>query len=195
DYRVSPDTLIGVAVGGGATNWGLSQALGSGRSDAALVGAYGVTHVGPAYLSAALSFSNYWMTTDRVAFAGDSLHAAFNAQNYGPRVEAGYRFGMETGVTPYGAAVAQRFSTPNFRETDPMGAFGLAFNSSSATDIRSELGARFDSLIAGGPNGALILRARAAWAHDWISNPGLGATFEAALLPGALPGAAVGFAV
>ena len=29
----------------------------------------------------------------------------------------------------------------------------------------------------------LILRARVAWAHDWISNPALGAVFQA--LPGA----------
>jgi uncharacterized protein with beta-barrel porin domain len=29
----------------------------------------------------------------------------------------------------------------------------------------------------------LILRARLAWAHDWVSNPALGAVFEA--LPGA----------
>jgi uncharacterized protein with beta-barrel porin domain len=52
----------------------------------------------------------------------------------------------------------------------------------NATDIRSELGARFDdpTLLAGMP---LILRARLAWAHDWVSNPALGAVFES--LPGA----------
>jgi len=31
----------------------------------------------------------------------------------------------------------------------------------------------------------LTLRARVAWAHDWVSNPALTATFQAALLPGA----------
>ena len=29
----------------------------------------------------------------------------------------------------------------------------------------------------------LVLRARAAWAHDWVTNPALGAVFQA--LPGA----------
>ena len=45
-----------------------------------------------------------------------------------------------------------------------------------------ELGARFDQLqmLEGMP---LTLRARAAWAHDWVTNPALGATFES--LPGA----------
>jgi uncharacterized protein with beta-barrel porin domain len=52
----------------------------------------------------------------------------------------------------------------------------------NATDTRTELGARFDDhqMVNGMP---LILRARAAWAHDWVSNPALGAVFEA--LPGA----------
>ena len=51
-----------------------------------------------------------------------------------------------------------------------------------ANDTRSELGARFDDLtfVNAMP---LIWRARLAWAHDWVSNPTLGAVFE--LLPGA----------
>ena len=58
---------------------------------------------------------------------------------------------------------------------------GLAYNAANATDARSELGARFDNLTVwdGMP---LVLRGRLAWAHDWISNPALGAVFQA--LPG-----------
>ena len=49
-------------------------------------------------------------------------------------------------------------------------------------DVRTELGARFDdpTLIFGKP---LILLGRAAWAHDFVGNPALSATFQA--LPGA----------
>jgi uncharacterized protein with beta-barrel porin domain len=52
----------------------------------------------------------------------------------------------------------------------------------NSTDVRSELGARFDNpeVIGGMP---LLLRARVAWAHDWVSNPSLSAAFES--LPGA----------
>jgi uncharacterized protein with beta-barrel porin domain len=48
----------------------------------------------------------------------------------------------------------------------------------TATDIRSELGMRFDNLqiIDHMP---VILRARAAWAHDWVSHSSLTAAFEA----------------
>ena len=52
----------------------------------------------------------------------------------------------------------------------------------NANDTRSELGARFDSLQWLGAM-PLVLRARVAWAHDWITNSALGAVFQA--LPGA----------
>jgi uncharacterized protein with beta-barrel porin domain len=44
-----------------------------------------------------------------------------------------------------------------------------------------ELGSRFDDLTAIN-NLPLILRAKVAWAHDWVSNPTLNASFES--LPG-----------
>ncbi len=86
------------------------------------------------------------------------------------------------GVTPYAALQAQGFHTPSFKESDLSGGgLGLSYTSMNATDVRSELGARFDKpeVVAGMP---LLLRARLAWAHDWVSNPSLGAAFEA--LPG-----------
>jgi len=184
DYHYSRDTIIGFALAGGGTSWGLAQALGGGRSDSFQAGAYGITRNGPAYLAADLAFANHWMTTDRIAFAGDRLTARFSAQSYGGRVEAGYRYAMpEIGVTPYGALQVQSFHAPGYSETDLTGVgFGLSYNAVAATDARSELGARFDdtTLLNGTP---LTLRARAAWAHDWVSNPSLEATFEA--LPGA----------
>jgi autotransporter-associated beta strand protein len=188
DYHYSPDTIFGFALAGGGTNWGLAGGLGDGRSDAFQSGVYAITRSGPAYLAAALSFTNHWMTTDRAAL-GDQLTANFDAQSYGARLETGYRyavlpkFGTPFGVTPYAAVQAQDFHTPSYSETDVSGGgFGLSYAAMNATDIRSELGARFDdpTLLAGMP---LILRARLAWAHDWVSNPALGAVFES--LPGA----------
>ena len=52
-----------------------------------------------------------------------------------------------------------------------------------ATDTRSELGARFDRVLAVYSNAVLALRARVAWAHDWVSDPSLTPLFQA--LPGA----------
>ena len=185
DYRIAPDTVVGVALAGGGTNWSLAQGLGGGKSDAFQAGLYGVTRAGPAYLAAALAYTNHWMSTDRFAFAGDHLTARFNAQSFVARVETGYRFAsFFGGVTPYAAIQAQGFRTPSYSETDVNGGgFALAYNARSATDTRSEFGARFDRVVAFNPTALLALRARLAWAHDSVSDPALAPVFQA--LPGA----------
>jgi uncharacterized protein with beta-barrel porin domain len=185
DYHVSRDTVIGVALAGGETNWGLSEGLGGGRSDATQAGVYGATRNGPAYLAGALAYTWHAAGTDRFAVAGDALSARFNAQSFGGRLEGGYRMGWPVAaVTPYAAVQAQSFSTPSYGETDLSGGgFGLAFAARTATDTRSELGARFEHAMALNPTAALTLRARLAWAHDWVSDPTMAATFET--LPGA----------
>jgi outer membrane autotransporter protein len=185
DYRLTPNTVVGLAFAGGGTDWSLSQGLGGGKSDAFQAGLYGATKYGPAYLAAAFAFANHWMSTDRLAF-GDHLTADFNAQSYGGRLEGGYRFATPfAGVTPYAAIQAQSFHTPSSTETGviPNG-FALTFNDRSATDTRSELGARFDRILALYPNNAVLaFRGRVAWAHDWVSDPTLAAVFQT--LPGA----------
>jgi outer membrane autotransporter protein len=180
DYRLTPDTVAGFALAGGGTRWDLAQGLGSGKSDAFQAGVYGATRWGAAYLAAAFAFANHWMSTDRFAFAGDHLTAQFTAQSYGGRLEGGYRFGtLWGGIAPYAAIQAQSFRTPSYSETDVNGGgFALAYNSRTGTDTRSELGARFDRVLALYTNAVLALRGRVAWAHDWVSDPTLAAVFQ-----------------
>jgi uncharacterized protein with beta-barrel porin domain len=186
DYRLSPNTVVGFALGGGGTNWGLEQGMGSGRSDTLQVGAYGATHQGRAYAAAAIAFANHWMTTNRTAL-GDALSADFSAQSYGVRLETGYRFPvmMSTatlGLAPYAAVQTQSLHTPSYSERDSLAAgLGLSYQAMTANDTRSELGVRVDDLAAfnGMP---LMLRGRLAWAHDWVSNPSANAVFQS--LPG-----------
>jgi uncharacterized protein with beta-barrel porin domain len=185
DYHFSRDAVFGFALAGGGTKWDLAQGLGGGKSDAFQAGVYAATRSGPAYLATSLAFANHWMSTDRFAPFGDHLTASFNAQSIGARVETGYRFGTPAfGFTPYGALQAQSFHTPNYTETDVGGGgFGLTYNARSATDTRSEFGARFDHIAVVDPSAVLTFRGRLAWAHDWVSDPSLAAVFQA--LPGA----------
>ena len=45
------------------------------------------------------------------------------------------------GITPYGAVQFQDFYTPAYSETDVTGGgFGLTYNATNATDVRTELG-------------------------------------------------------
>jgi autotransporter-associated beta strand protein len=186
DYHAAPNTVLGFGLAGGGTNWSLAQGLGGGRSDAFQAGVYSTSYFGPAYLAAAAAFANHWMTTNRIAL-GDQLTANFIGQSFGARFEGGYRYALPIshaliGVTPYAALQAQGFHTPAYSETDLTGGgFGLAYSAMNASDIRSELGARVDDLtmLGGMP---LLLRGRLAWAHDWVTNPGLDAVFQG--LPG-----------
>jgi uncharacterized protein with beta-barrel porin domain len=179
DYRLTPDTVVGLALAGAGTDWSHSQGLGGGKSDAFQAGLYGATKWGPAYLAAAFAFTNHWMSTDRFAVS-DHLTADFNAQSYGGRLEGGYRFATPyAGITPYAAIQAQNFHTPGYTETGLISSgFALAFGSRDATDTRSELGARFDRVVAVYTNAVLALRGRVAWAHDWVSDPTLTPVFQ-----------------
>ena len=47
----------------------------------------------------------------------------------------------------------------------------------NSTDVRTELGSRFDDPMAVGGM-PLILEGRLAWAHDFVGNPALSAAFE-----------------
>jgi outer membrane autotransporter protein len=163
--------------------WGLEQGAGTGHSDAFQAGVYGIKYFGPAYVGGALAFTNNWFTTTRTAL-GDAVTANFQGQSYGTRLEGGYRYAVTPpiGLTPYAALQAQSFHTPAYSETDLTGGgFGLSYNAMTASDTRSELGARFDDLTLWGDM-PLQLRARLAWAHDWVSDPALSAVFQT--LPG-----------
>jgi outer membrane autotransporter protein len=183
DYRLAPDTLVGFSLAGGATSWSLANAFGGGHSDVFLAGFYGARQAGAAYVSGAFSYSNYWMKTDRnVAVAGfDQLHADFNAQNFGGRLEGGYHLPTWMGVrwTPYAAVQLQAFSTPSYSEIAAAGSpqFALAYNSRTATAFRGELGGRTDKTIALGDGSQLNLFGKIAWAHDEFSDPTLNVSF------------------
>jgi T5SS/PEP-CTERM-associated repeat protein/autotransporter-associated beta strand protein len=185
DYRVGPGTTVGFAMAGGGTDWRLTDALGRGRSDAVQAGLYSTTRMGPAYIAAALAYTNHWMSTDRFAFAGNHLTAKFNGQSLGARVEGGWRVGIFSGgVTPYAAGQGQALRTPSYVENDlNNGGFGLAYEARTATALRGELGTRFDQSFAIASGVTLGLYGRLAYAYDWVSDPSLNPVFQA--LPGA----------
>ena len=106
DYKPTPDTMLGFALAGGGTGWGLSQGLGGGRSDVFQAGLYGSQQLGPWYLSDAVAFANYWMATSRiVSIPGtETLTANFIGQSWGGRAETGYKIaGAPFNLTPYAA--------------------------------------------------------------------------------------------
>ena len=193
DYRVTPYTVVGFALGGGSTNFGLSNGLGGGHSDMFQSAVYSMTRVNAAYVSAALAYGWYHVSTDRfLTVAGlDHLTADFAANNVGGRIEGGYRFAIPSvfdlsgfGFTPYAAFQMQAFRTPSYSEIAASGSstFALAYDAHTTTVTRTELGAWFDRPVALYDGTMLSLRSRAAWAHDNWSDPRFTPTFLS--LPG-----------
>ena len=186
DYRISLDTLVGFALGGGGLNYSLANAMGSGSADLFQAGVYGRHNFGAAYISAALAYGWHDVTTNRtVALAGaDQLQGRYKADTFSARFEGGYRFTTPlVGITPYAAAQVTSFNLPNYSEVSLNGGglFALNYAAQSVTDTRSELGLRTDKSYAM-QNGVLTLRGRAAWAHDYDPNRAITALFQT--LPG-----------
>jgi len=194
DHRVTPATVVGMAFSGGATRYGLAEGHGSGRSEMFQAAVYSSTRIGAGYISAALAYGWHSVTTNRyVTFAGTHhLTAGFSAHNVGGRIEGGYRFAIltapnwpaRTGVTPYAAVQAQGFRTPTYSEGAVSGSsvFALSYDARTIVTVRTELGAWYDWSSRIDYGTTLVLRTRAAWAHDFWSDPSINASFQA--LPG-----------
>ncbi|MBR0730661.1 autotransporter family protein [Bradyrhizobium japonicum] len=182
DYRFTADSLIGFSLAGGNINWSVTPTivgvgLGGGASDTFMAGVYGKYGIGPWYISAAGTYTNYWMSTSRSsgAGAGDLFTSSFDAQGWGGRIEGGYKVGQYWTVnwTPYGAIQGQAFRTPNYSETTQVGAPGLALTVAgrTATAYRGEVGLRTDKIVPIDNGSQLNLFGKFGYAHDEISNP------------------------
>lgn len=184
DYRLSPSTIAGFALGGGGTNFSVNS-LGSGRSDLFQAGAFVRHTAGNAYVTGALAYGAQAVSTDRtVAATGDHLQASFNTNAWSGRLEGGTRYVTPwMGITPYAAAQFTTLQLPAYAEQVVAGAglAALSYNAQTLTDSRSELGLRGDRSY-GLPSGIFTLRGRLAWAHDFNTDRSAAAAFQA--LPG-----------
>jgi uncharacterized protein with beta-barrel porin domain len=185
DFRISADTRIGFALGSGTTSWSLADGRGSGRSDFFQAGAYASHQLGSAYVSAALAYAGYDVRTVRSTTpALETLEASLRAQSIGARGEVGYRFDIGgSGLIPYAAAQVQAVRTPAYIEavTAGPGLSQMQFEANTGNSSRTELGAWTDTRLTGHWSD-MILRARAAWVHNFETDQQC--TFNLAATPG-----------
>jgi len=181
DMRLGTDTVVGFALGGGGTSWGLSNNLGGGTSDIFQAGFYGSHHFGNAYIAGALAYAFDQFSTNRnVTSPAANLTANFDGNGLTGRIEGGYRWGSEDiGVTPYVAGQFSALRTPSYSETTASGAsgFALAYAAQTATNERAELGTWLDMTMHLEDERTMRLGLRVAYAHDWWSNNSLTANF------------------
>jgi uncharacterized protein with beta-barrel porin domain len=170
DKLIAPNLVVGFALAGGGTSFGLGT-LGSGTGDFAHAGLYASMRLGPGYLSAALAYGwNRFDVTRNVAALGvtETYRSGPVGHTFGGRIETGRRFALGAyGVTPYAAAEAIAYVAPSYRETwapPATGAFALAYAGRTTATLRGELGARADALVASAESGDLIAFSRLAYA-------------------------------
>ncbi|MET0720821.1 MAG: autotransporter domain-containing protein [Tardiphaga sp.] len=189
DYHLSPQTVAGFALSGGATSFSV-EGGGSGRSDLFQLGGFVRHTAGSAYVAAAAAYGWQDVTTDRMVAVGgiDQLRANFNTNSFSARLEGGNRYATPwlggIGLTPYAAVQVTYLDLPAYAETTLSGptTFALAYAGKGIAAPRSELGLRSDKSFL--VNDAILtLRGRAAWAHDFNTDRSATATFQA--LPGA----------
>jgi uncharacterized protein with beta-barrel porin domain len=172
DYRATPYTVVGFALGGGGTNFSVADGFGGGHSEMFQSAVYSITRVDAAYVSTALDYAWHHVSTSRdlTVAATDTINAQFSTNNVAGRIEGGYRFAIpgvfgltEFGFTPYAAWQMQAFHTPSYNETSAAGSpFALSYNANTITTNRTELGAWFDRTTALYNGAILALRTRTA---------------------------------
>jgi autotransporter-associated beta strand protein len=184
-YALAPDTQIGFAFGGGGTTFGLSDGMGSGRSDMFQAGVFAHQGFGyNGYISSAFAYGWHDVHTDRTVSTGERLRGAYKAGVISGRLEAGWRIDTAVaGVTPYAAAQAISYRMPSYFEqgNGAVDSFALGYMARDVTATRSELGLRLDRTTVMG-DALLTWRGRAAWAHNYDTARNAAATFQT--LPG-----------
>jgi uncharacterized protein with beta-barrel porin domain len=186
DLQLNDMLLAGVTLGVGHQDF--SSGNGVGNSDDVMLGLYGRADHGRAY--AVVSFGYGWhdITTLRtITVSGtDVLQGKQNADDFGGRLEAGWRLEPKDGyrVTPYAAIAGESFESPAYGETALAGAatFALSYAAHDSTLARSELGAHLghDYDLE---DGTLTGDLHVGWAHQLDDQPFSQSTFQG--LPGA----------
>lgn len=187
DFNVDYATRIGIAFSGGSTGFRFSDDLGGGKSDVLQAAIYARKQIDEAYVLGALAYGYHDVSTSRTVTLPppstftENLSAKFSAHNVAAQVEAGYRFGW---ITPYGAARLQSVHTPAYSENSNSlsDGFALDYASNTATNVRTELGARMEHVFALDDGASVALHSRIAWAHDFWSGHDGQASFR--YLPG-----------
>ncbi|MGL4286759.1 MAG: autotransporter outer membrane beta-barrel domain-containing protein [Phreatobacter sp.] len=181
DKRLTPNTVVGFALAGGGTNYGLGSGRGSGAGDLFQAGLYGSTKFGDGYVSAAIAYgwNSFDVTRNVTIGATQAYNSRFTGQTYGGRVETGWRFQAAAfGWTPYAALEAIGYSSPRYGETSQGAApFALTYAAKSSTALRTELGVRLDGRTRL-ETGELLTYGRLAWAYQARADRTVEAQFE-----------------
>jgi outer membrane autotransporter protein len=193
DMQVMPGLIAGVTMGTGSAGFGLTDIASSGTARSILLGLYGGYTQGPLYVDAALAYGYNSFNTTRAINTGamsEVATGAFDGQQYGGRVEGGWRFAIDQHtVTPFAGLTVQALSQAGYSETSRdtttgnPGVLGVTVQGQTTTSVRSVLGVQFETAIGAADSAVVKPRLRLGWGHEFNTNRS--ATVALSLLPGA----------
>ncbi|MBV8914604.1 MAG: autotransporter domain-containing protein, partial [Acetobacteraceae bacterium] len=190
DKRFDPDTVVGISVGGGTSDFSVPSRAISGHSTTLDVAAYGLERFGQAYASGILSYGDFATDAHRNALGGAtdlvaSARASATSNVLGGRVEAGWRqpLGVLT-LTPFAALELDHVWQDPLTDTVAGGpgsdALALHFKGVQQTSVPMTLGARLSSAFALGGGHVLRLSGELGWVHEFNPQRSVTAAFVAA---------------
>jgi uncharacterized protein with beta-barrel porin domain len=174
---------VGMAFGYDTSNWNLATNIGKGHAAVYQIGAYYSRMFGPNYVSAAASFADYNVKTDRVvSFSGTNLYQAnFTARSEQGRFEYGHIFDVnpDSQLIPYVNYQAEDLHTPSYAEKTIEGSnsFALSYTQGEHFDYTTELGLGWNTILGSGGDSLTKLRTRLGWTHDYVPEVSDTATF------------------
>jgi fibronectin-binding autotransporter adhesin len=200
DGQLTPNLLIGAALGGSEGDLSVLQRLTSGSVRGFHVGTYGVLNVTPSfYTSAEVAYSSYHNSTKRMlqplgGLSGETESGSFGGDELRGRIELGRQFGfgdagLDTwSVTPYAAIEGAQLWTGRFTEAtggaSAPGILSLSFARHTSSSAPSFLGLKFEDHQPLG-NGLLFEPSlNVAWVHEFSDRRDMSAMLNS--LPGSL---------
>lgn len=177
EKAISPTGTMGFATAIGGTSWDIADAMGQGTGSFLQAGLYGSHQLDNGYVSLAASYGWHRMSASRtIDVVGiETLDSDFNMHSLAGRLETGRN--LAKGVTPYAALQVQGMYTPAYaEESDAVDdGFALAYDDSTSTSARTELGLRLEAK----PHDTTTLSGRLAWAHDVMGDQSVDMSFVA----------------
>jgi uncharacterized protein with beta-barrel porin domain len=186
DRQLTPDFLLGFAVGGSGSNFSVSSLTTSGRINAGHAGVYAIQRMGTSYIAATMNYARGETSTDRtITGVGPTENAKgkFASDQLSGRIELGRKYGFRGySVTPFvaiePAALWQHAYTENSTTLGGApGMLGLSYQSNTVTSLPLFLGAQIDATysLAGGQT--LSPFARLSWVHEFKPERRIQASF------------------
>jgi uncharacterized protein with beta-barrel porin domain len=175
DYRIQPNWLVGLALGGSDTHFAVNALATSGETTAFHAGLYSIVGLNQGFyaqVQETVSVAN--SHTNRTAsFGGLSsakLTGAFNAIEERTRLEFG-RAVIVSGVNvaPFVAAEFASLQSDGFTETGPAGLSALALSAAAQTTISAPVfvGFKLQGAYSVAPGWTALPNVSLAWTHEF----------------------------